>query len=404
MTARKKFTQGAILLKILLPIAFIVFAVIFTIVVLLLKSDPPQEEVVKVLPRVEVTEVRSEPLVLKVESQGTVQARTETILIPEVSGVVERISPKLLAGSFFKKGDVLLEIERIEYEAAAANARGMLASAKLAYAQEESLSEQAALDWKDMGRGEPSDLVLRKPQLEKAKADMDAARAALAVAERNLSRTTVRAPYDGRVHTKLVDVGQTVNARMTQLARIFSVDVAEVRLPISAKQAGFIDVPERYRDGESGLPRPAVTLSATMGQKTWTWQGVIDRAEGVIDASTRQIFLVAKVDDPYGISDDPSKPPLKVGQFVSAEIEGRSLGIGFIIPRASLKPGDVVHVIDAFDRLQVTPVDVAQAGVEHVYVTTGLQDGDRLCLTQLGIVVDGMDVNVENPDTLGAKR
>ena len=326
MNTRSDFKKGNILLKVLLPIAFIFFAVMFTIVVLLLKSDPPQEEVVKIFPRVEVMELKSEPLVLKVNSQGTVQPRTETILMAEVSGVVERISPKLLAGGFFKKGDVLLEIEKIEYEAALANARGQLAAAKLAYAQEENLSQQAILDWKEMGRGEPNDLVLRKPQLEKAKADMVAAEAALAVAQRNLSKTTVRAPYEGQVQAKWVDVGQTVNARMTQLAHIFSVNVAEVRLPISTKQAGFIEIPERYRDGESESARPSVRLSSTMGDKTWTWEGVIDRTEGVVDASTRQQFLVAKVDDPYRISDDPSKPPLKVGQFVTAEIQGRSLG------------------------------------------------------------------------------
>ncbi len=404
MNTRSDFKKGNILLKVLLPIAFIFFAVMFTIVVLLLKSDPPQEEVVKIFPRVEVMELKSEPLVLKVNSQGTVQPRTETILMAEVSGVVERISPKLLAGGFFKKGDVLLEIEKIEYEAALANARGQLAAAKLAYAQEENLSQQAILDWKEMGRGEPNDLVLRKPQLEKAKADMVAAEAALAVAQRNLSKTTVRAPYEGQVQAKWVDVGQTVNARMTQLAHIFSVNVAEVRLPISTKQAGFIEIPERYRDGESESARPSVRLSSTMGDKTWTWEGVIDRTEGVVDASTRQQFLVAKVDDPYRISDDPSKPPLKVGQFVTAEIQGRSLGEGFIIPRATLKPGDVVHVVDEFDRLRVTSVQVAQAGVESVYISAGLEDGDRLCLTQLGIVVDGMDVIVESMSRPEAER
>lgn len=404
MNTRINFKKGSILLKALLPIVFILFAVIFTVVVLLLKSDPPQAEVVKIFPRVEVLELKSEPLVLKVNSQGTVQPRTETILTTEVSGVIERISPKLLPGSFFKEGDVLLEIEKIEYEAAIANAQGRLAAAKLAYAQEENLSQQALLDWKEMGRGEPNDLVLRKPQLEKAKADRLAAEAALEVAQRNLAKTTVRAPYDGRVQVKMVDVGQTVNARMTQLARIFSVNVAEVRLPISTKQAGYIEIPERYRDGESQTAKPSVILSTTMGDKTWTWKGIIDRAEGVMDASTRQLFLVAKVDDPYGVSDEPSKPPLKVGQFVAAEIQGRSLGEGFVIPRAALKPGDVVHVIDEFDRLQVTSIQVAQAGVETVFVTAGLEDGDRLCLTQLGIVVDGMDVVVDSTNTSEAAR
>ena len=395
MHSQTNSKKGDILLKILLPVAFIACALVFTYVLFLLKGEPDEQLIPRTIPRIEVLQVQAQPLVLTVESQGTVQPRTETILTTEVSGVVESISPDLFAGGFFKKGDVLLEIDKIEYQAALANTRGMLAGAKLAYAQEKSLSEQAALDWNELGRGEPSNLVLRKPQLEKAKADMETAEAAVALANRNLSKTTVLAPYDGRVHTKFVDVGQTVNARMSQLARIYSVDVAEVRLPISAKQAGYMDIPESYRNGQTTVVHPEVTLTSSIGSKTWSWSGVIDRAEGVIDSATRQIFLIARVEDPYGQSGEPNRPPLKVGQFVAAKIQGKALGTGFILPRAALKPGDVVYVIDDFDRLQITPVTVAKAGVTDVYVTVGLADGDRICLTQLGIVVDGMDVEVD---------
>lgn len=387
--------RGDILLKILLPLGFLAVALVFTYFVILLRPDPETKALEKVLPAVEVSLLTSGPLALKINSQGTVQARTETVLVAEVSGVIEYVAPRLFSGRFFKKGDVLLEIDKIEYEAALANARGMLANAKLAYAQEENLSEQARLDWRELGRGQPNDLVLRKPQLEKALADLEAAKAAVALAERNLAKTTVRAPYDGRVHTKMVDVGQMVNARMTQLARIFSVDAAEVRLPISSEEAGFIDLPDAIGDGEIRRPDSKVVLSSTIGQTTWSWEGVIDRVEGVIDAATRQVYLVARVDDPYSQEDNPNRPPLKVGQFVAAEIAGRDLGRGFIIPRAALKPNDVVWIIDNRNRLRITPVEVAKAGVDQVYITAGLQDGDLLCLTQLGIVVDGMEVEIE---------
>ena len=83
------------------------------------------------------------------------------------------------------------------------------------------------------------------------------------------------------------------------------------------------------------------------------------------------------------------------GTFVSASITGKDLGNGFVIPRSALKPNDVVWVIDDQNRLQITPVTVAKAGVSEAYITAGLKDGDRLCLTQVGIVVDGMEVEVE---------
>lgn len=398
MISRPNYRSGNTVLKILLPLLFLGVAAVFAILIFSFMGEPEKKVATKVVPRVEVIRIVEQPLQLTVVSQGTVQARTETILTAEVSGVVEFVSPTLFAGSFFKKGDLLLEIDKIEYEAALANAKGMLASAKLAYAQEEALSEQAQLDWKEMGRGQPSDLVLRKPQLEKAAADMESARAAVALAERNLSKTKVVAPYDGRVETKYVDIGQTVNARMTQLATVYSVDVAEVRLPISANDAGHIDLPELYRDGKSDIAPSRVELFSEMGGKVWSWEGVIDRTEGVINPNTRQLFLIAQVKDPYAKSDDGKKPPLKVGQFVTAEIQGKTIGNGFVIPRSTLKPGNIVYVIDVFDRLQITPVTVAQAGVDDVLVSEGLKTGDRICTTQLGIAVDGMDVLVEEEE------
>lgn len=388
--------RGDILLKILLPLIFLAGALVFTYIVILIRPDPEKQELTRILPTVEVIPVSSEPISLTIESQGTVQARIETVLVSEVSGVIEYVSPQLFSGKFFSKGEILLEIDKVEYQAALANARGMLANARLAYAQEENLSEQARLDWQELGRGQPNDLVLRKPQLAKARADLEAAEAAVALAQRNLDKTTVRAPYDGRVHSKMVDVGQTVNARMTQLARVFSIDAVEVRLPISSREVGYIDLPETFQNGKLRQPDSKVILSSTIGHKTWSWAGVIDRVEGVIDASTRQVYLVARVDNPYRQGADPERPPLKVGQFVTAEIFGRDLGRGFIIPRGALKPNDEVWIVDEQNRMRITPVDVAKAGVEHVYLTAGLKDGDLLCLTQLGIVVDGMEVEVEH--------
>ncbi|MDA0349258.1 MAG: efflux RND transporter periplasmic adaptor subunit [Verrucomicrobia bacterium] len=399
MDSHLKSERGNILLKILLPIVFVLGATAFTVILIVLKPEPEKKELVRMLPGVEVMTLQVEPLSLTIESQGTIQPRTETVLTAEVSGVIEYVSPKLFAGSFFKKGDVLIEMDKVEYTAALANAKSMRATARLAYAQEESLSEQAQLDWKELGRGQPNDLVLRKPQLEKAASDIESAEAGVIVAERNLSKTTVRAPYDGRVHTKFVDVGQTVNARTTQLARIFAVDVAEVRLPISSEDVAFIDLPEVSQDGRSTSTDSNVFLSSQFGNKSWNWMGVIDRLEGVIDISTRQIYLVARVEDPYGQSINPDRPPLNVGQFVSAKISGKDLGPGFVIPRSALKPGNLVWIIDENDQLKITPVEVAKAEVNEAYITTGLKNGDRLCITQLGIVIDGMEVEVHEENS-----
>jgi RND family efflux transporter MFP subunit len=399
MDSHLKSERGTLLLKILLPILFVAGSITFTVTLINLKPEPEKKELIRLLPKVEVRTLRAEPLSLTIESQGTIQPRTDTVLTAEVSGVIEMVSPKLFSGSFFKKGDVLIEMNKVEYTAALASAKSMRASARLAYAQEKSLSEQAELDWKELGRGQPNDLVLRKPQLEKAASDIESAEAGVIVAERNLSKTTVRAPYDGRVHTKFVDIGQSVNGRTTQLARVFAVDVAEVRLPISSEDVAFIDLPEVSQDGRTSSTELNVLLSSQFGNKSWNWIGTIDRLEGVIDSSTRQIYLVVRVENPYGQSNNPDRPPLNVGQFVSAQISGKHLGPGFIIPRSALKPGNLVWIIDENNQLHITPVEVVKAEVNEAYITSGLKNGDRLCITQLGIVIDGMEVEVHEEDS-----
>ena len=390
-----KVKIGKMALKIFLPLVFLATAGVVVSMFIIFAEDPGKMEQARILPQVRVLQVKSQPLSLSVKSQGTAQARTSTMLTAEVSGVVEFVSPLVFPGNFFKKGDLLLTIDPTEYEAALANARGQLVNAQLAYAQEKALAEQAKLDWEGIGKGPATDLVLRIPQLNKAAADLETAQATLKLAERNLAKTSLRAPYDGSVREKYVDVGQMVSSRNTQLARIFSIDVVEVRLPISANHAQFITTPESYWNGPDMPAKPKVALSSFIGDRQWTWEGVIDRTEGVIDPTTRQIFLVAVVRDPYARLAGSSRPPLKVGQFVEAAIEGKDLGKGFIIPREALKPGDKVYVISPDHKLKITPVSVTYVDVETAYIRGGLEDGDRICLSPLNIVVDGMEVRIE---------
>src|SRR5690606_28507190 len=148
-------------------------------------------------------------------------------------------------------------------------------------------SEQALDDWRGMGiEEEPSALVLRKPQLERAQAALDAALADVALAERDLERAVARAPFAGRALEKFVDVGQFVTARSSQLAVVYGVDYAEVRLPLSADDARYVELPESFRDARAET-RPRVILEADYAGERREWEGVIDRVEGVIDPQTR---------------------------------------------------------------------------------------------------------------------
>ena len=200
-------TRG-VLRSIILSFVILGVAVLFAIYMDKLRSRPEEKEDLPVLPRVEVVRVQLESHRLEVVTHGTVQPRTETSLTSEVSGVIVAVSPNFFPGKFFHENEVLLEIDSTEYRALRAEARSRLAQARLVFKQESAFAEQARDDWNDLGLGEGGDLALRKPQVFRAKMEMEAAEAALEVAERNLRLTTIRAPYTGRVGKSLWTSGR----------------------------------------------------------------------------------------------------------------------------------------------------------------------------------------------------
>ncbi len=383
-------------LKFVAPFFVLLAVVALLAFAMLNRPVPGKKEPTAILPVVEILEVRTESLTLEAESQGTVQPRTETLLLAEVSGRIEFVSNAFFAGGYFKKGDPLVEIESVDYQANLSNAKSRFAEARLAYEQEKALADQAREDWESFGRGEATDLALRKPQLERAAAMMESAKASVQIAERDLARTIVRAPYDGRIREKYADVGQVVGARQSQLARIYSTDTVEIRLPLALDQLSFLELPETYSNYARVNSKPKVTLSADYGGETHEWTGVLDRTEGAIDARTRLSYVVAQVERPYEKSVHNDRPPLKVGLFVEAIIEGRQINRAFRIPRRALHEGDIVYVIDKESRIVIKEVSVLQKGADTVIVTDGLSDGDRLCLTQLEYVVMGMQVEIDS--------
>nr|VFK23393.1 MAG: RND family efflux transporter, MFP subunit [Candidatus Kentron sp. LPFa] len=365
------------------------------------KAPPPQAPTVEVMP------LRSQDYTVTITTRGTVSPRTQSTLVAEVSGRITTVSPNFRAGSFFEAGDILLAIDPRDYENAVTIMRAELAQARFTLKEEEARVNQARIDWKRLGGNErPSDLVLRKPQLASRKASVAAAQARLRQTELDLERTRIEAPYAGRILEKLVDVGQHVSAGAT-LASLYAVDYVEIRLPLTDEQLAFVDLPETYREQESApasaLPRsekksgPSVTVSFRLGRNDYHWEGNIVRTEGAIDTKSRQLFVVAQIDDPYARRGN--RPPLKVGRFVKAEIQGRALRGVFVIPSVAVRGGDEVWLVDKDTRLERRSVEVLWRDREQVVIGKGLRDGESLVVTTLPYGVSGATVDIANdPD------
>ncbi len=378
-------------LKVLLPILVIAVAVAGATAMILARPQPEVRVPEPVVPLVRVQRVELRDVRFTVSSQGTEAPRTESVAVPEVSGRIVEVSPSFVPGGFFEQGDLLVRIDPHDYRQARIHAESRVAQAQLRLALVEAEAEVARQEWDALGGGEATPLTLHEPQVAGAEAALAAAGAALVQAERDLEHTVVRAPYAGRVRNKQVDLGQFVN-RGAPLATIYAVDFAEVRLPLPDSEIAFLDLPLGYR-GEGETERgPEVVLTADFAGKTHEWHGRIVRTEGVIDPKSRMVHAVARVEDPYGHGGNPERPPLAVGMYVQAEILGREVVGVAVLPRAALRDGDHVLVVDADDRLRIRRVEVERTTRSEIVIRSGLKQGERVCLTALAVVTDGMRV------------
>ena len=351
------------------------------------------------IPTVEVIEVVPQSYTVKLVSRGTVSPRTESTLIPQVAGRVLSISDNFRTGGFFEKGEELLHIDPVDYELALTMAKAELAKMRLGLSEQNAQAKQAKSDWEKLGMsGKPDALVMRKPQLANARASMASAEARVKRAEVDLQRTRIFAPYAGRIMQQQVDVGQFVSTGSV-LAKIYATDYVEVRLPLTDRQLPFINLPESFRGEEIKKEGPTVDLIADLGGKKYSWQGRIVRTDGSIDTRSRQLFVIAQVDDPY-LRNDSGRPPLKIGQFVSAQIIGQKLEDVYVIPRSVLVGTDNVLIADQNKKILRRKLEIIWHDAENVVIASGLNRGDRIIATVLPYATEGAPVKLlGDPET-----
>ncbi len=371
--------------KFVIP-ALVVVASIFGAVTLLATS--PQLEPSGIEPiaaTVRVQEIRPEPIQLTVHSQGTVVPNTESELIPEVSGRVVWVSPALVNGGYFEEGEPLLRLEDNDYRSTLARARSALTRAEAEF-------EHARFEYQRLKSLEERQLASQS-QIENqlrayrvTEAALQDARAAFNQASRDLARTEVKAPFTGLVRKESVDIGQFVS-RGASVATIYAGDQAEIRLPIADRQLAFLNLPLGHR-GELPLDQqPDVTLSAEYAGRTLTWNGKIVRTEAQIDTTSRMVHVIARV------SNAEQDVPLNVGLFVNAEIEGLLVEDVVVLPRNALRNGNRVLVVDDENRLHYRSIEPLRLHRDQVLIQSGLDAGERVCVSPLQTAIEGMPVN-----------
>ena len=246
-------------------------------------------------------------------------------------------------------------------------------------------SELAKKDWEELGEGEASPLTLRIPQLEEARANLNAAEADLEKAKLNLERTTISLPFDGLIKKKNAGIGQYVNAG-SLLGSAFSTEKVLIPLPLTDTELSYLGLPLGY-ESEGFFQGPKVIFRSFISRKNSEWTGRITRTSGSIDSLTRLVYAYAEVLNPYDES-----PPLAIGTYVDAEIQGSFIEGGFIIPISSIKNENKIYVIDQNNKLQIKEIEIFGTDEDNVIIRGDITEDEMIIVSAMNSGFEGMEL------------
>lgn len=375
---------------IILPITIIVVAVLIHSVLSNMRQAPPRQAPERLPVLVEYTQVQFGPVQFSVPTQGNVMPRFATQLTAEVGGRIRWVSEKFVAGGFFSKDEVLFRIDDFDYKTAVEEAKANLARAQAMVAEERARGQVAEAEWRSIQAGEIPELGLRRPQLASELANLQSAQARLAQAERNFERTQVKAPFNGVLQSRNVNLGQFIAAN-ANIGAFFGTDVAEIRVALSEFDLSLLPDLSVLTSADA---YPEALLRAEVAGESHEWRGQLVRTEGVIDADTRVTYAVIAVQDPYNLAGEDARQALPFGRFVRIYIEGIEVSDLVELPRYAVSSNHQVWVITPERTLELRDVEVFRRDRNAVFIRSGLANGELVMLTQLENPLNGLRVRI----------
>jgi RND family efflux transporter MFP subunit len=328
---------------------------------------------------------------VEVETQGVVTARREALVAPQVGGRVTFVAPELADGGIMRANAVLARIDDADYQLAVTRAEAGVAQARQGLLREQAEADLARQDWAEIGEGAPSPLALREPQLAQARANLAAAEATLADARLALARTVIRAPFEGRVLSRSVEIGQIISPGQV-IARGFATDAVEVSLRLSDRDLALSGLPPAFVSTRQ-TPGPMVRLSATIAGVPQTWEGRVERTSAAIDERTRLLSAIVVVNDPFARPEAPLAP----GQFVNATLTGVLMEDVVKVPREALRGDGRVFVADG-ELLRIREVEVLHSDTTGAVLRAGVSEGEPVIVSPVQAPFEGMRIRPQPRD------
>ncbi|MDP0497759.1 MAG: efflux RND transporter periplasmic adaptor subunit [Verrucomicrobiota bacterium JB024] len=328
-----------------------------------------------------------------VEGMGAVIPQRSVEIRAQVGGEVVEMGPHFSEGRMVEKGELMLRLDDRDYQIALRQAEAQLENVKADFAIEAGSQTIAKREWELIKEaaevsGANASLALREPQLQQAKASVTTAEADLADAELDLERTRIAAPFNAIVLEKNADMGSYI-PQQSVVATLAGVDAYWVQVSVPESQLGWLTIP---------APGEAVGSVARVYPNSTTnlyREGHVVALLGDLDPAGRMARLLVAVDDPLAIlPENRGKPALLLGDYVRVEIDGTELKGIFNLPRESFHEGTRVWMVSKDETLEVRPLQPVWMGDDSVMVSDGLEEGERLVLSNLSMPAPGLKLVV----------
>ncbi|MCX7553425.1 efflux RND transporter periplasmic adaptor subunit [Marinicella sp. S1101] len=314
------------------------------------------------------------PLIISAES--FVKSRWQTVLSAEVSGKVIEIKEDFLVGNQFKAGDELVIIDPIDYAVQLSRAEANMKAAEANLIEQQMQSERAKNDWKKLNpEREPSPFNLRIPQLRNAEANLAAAKDELKLAQRNLQRASIKAPFDGFTLSRNVDLGEIIQAGGV-LGELVNNEKLELRISLDVKHVQLLKAADK------------ISFFIEDKNTHLIYQEI--RFEPFIDNENRwQSFTVAV---------DGNEQNLVIGEFIQLQIQAESAQQFLALPESALSIDGRIWFVNENQQTAFFQPNIAYKSNGQIYLSTehNLQYPMDVVVAPSSSLLAGMEVTTDN--------
>ncbi|MEH6458030.1 MAG: HlyD family efflux transporter periplasmic adaptor subunit [Cocleimonas sp.] len=427
---------------IFLPL-IIVGAIALVMMQLKSKQAIEHEDIALPVKTIEYITAKNIPFRARAIAYGNVEPETVLNAKSEVNGKISYIHPKLKQGGILPKGTTVLKIDATTFEISLDSSQAGLASSQSSLQQlkteEDSAQRSLLIAKKNLNIGtaelnrvkqlvskgtlarnqlnleEQKVLQLRsnvqdlqgklntyaskksstRAQIKQSKSQVDQSKDTLV-------RTAVILPFDARIGSVSVEAGEFVSAG-SLLFEALGIQAVEINAQLPVKQVRPLakamsnKLTSESLQNTSNLQKVIeewdldIKVRIVGGEHSSFWNAELLRLSESVDPTRDTLGMVVSVKNPYEGVIPGIRPPLIKGMYTSVEFLSQPTNM-LVIPRKALHEGRV-YTVSKDNTLDIKPVEILYAQGELLVIKTGISDGEKIVISDLVPVIQGLKLN-----------